>query len=527
MCAAGLLIAVELVALARQAQPVTAVSDTAVIESYTAYASRGAQLVGPYSRYGWHHPGPLYFYLLAPFYWLSGSLTTGLNAGALAINLASVLVLAWVVVRAGGGVLAIVTMAMVAVYAWRVAPILASPWNPHVIVLPTMALIVVSAAIVSGWAELLPLVAVMATFVGQTHVGVLPCVLVVSAIASSAVLAAAIAEGDPGRRRRLIRILGVTLGVLVVLWSVPIWEQLSRRPGNFTRLWQFFAARDGASQPFRSAYAAWTDMLAGIARPDLRLAEGSPFRRSRIPWAEGWAGAQVALLAVTAILAARAGRRFGAALAALIVVAAMTALWSVTRIEDAIVDHEVFWMSGFGVLGTAVLLDAVMAAGGERRGRASPRVTATLCGLAVCLVGVVGVVQLRLVTNRTFSPRPQQAAAAALAEALKQRQRVSAGRPLVRIEQDVWPVAAGVLLNLQKSGVPFAVEDDWLPMFSDIAAATGRETEVIEIAGRERHFLLTSDGRAVTLAEAGPFYAVLLARNRTRGWGLGRRVARN
>ena len=119
MCAAGLLIAVELVALARQAQPVTAVSDTAVIESYTVYASRGAQLVGPYSRYGWHHPGPLYFYLLAPFYRLSGSLTTGLNAGALAINLASVLVLAWVVVRAGGGVLAIVTMAMVAVYAWR------------------------------------------------------------------------------------------------------------------------------------------------------------------------------------------------------------------------------------------------------------------------------------------------------------------------------------------------------------------------------------------------------------------------
>jgi len=80
----------------------------------------------------------------------------------------------------------------------------------------------------------------------------------------------------------------------------------------------------------------------------------------------------------------------------------------------------------------------------------------------------------------------------------------------VRIEQDVWPVAAGVLLNLQKSGVPFAVEDGWLPMFSDLAAATGRETEVVEITGRERHFLLTSDGGAVTLAQSGPFYAVLL-----------------
>ena len=197
-------------ALSRQAQPVTPVSDTAVIESYTAYASRGAQLVGPYSRYGWHHPGPLYFYVLAPFYALSGSLTTGLNAGALAVNLASVLVLAWVVVRAGGGVLAIVTMAMVALYAWRVAPILASPWNPHVIVLPTMALIVASAAILSGWAGLLPLAAVIATFVGQTHVGVLPSVLVVSAIASSVVLMAAVSERDPDKRRRLVRILAVT-----------------------------------------------------------------------------------------------------------------------------------------------------------------------------------------------------------------------------------------------------------------------------------------------------------------------------
>ena len=511
MCAAGLLIGVELVALARQAQPVTAVSDTAVIESYTAYASQRAQLVGPYSRYGWHHPGPLYFYVLAPFYSLSGSLTTGLNAGALAINLASVLVLAWVVARGGGGgVLAIVTMAMVAVYAWRLAPMLASPWNPHVIVLPTMTLIVVSAAILSGWVELLPLVAVIATFAGQTHVGVLPSVLVISAIASGVVATAAFSEHDPGRRRDLIRILCVTLGVLVVLWSVPIWEQLSGRPGNVTKLWQFFATRDGASQPFRIAYAAWTDMLAGIARPDLRLAEGAPFRRSRIPWAEGWAGAQVVLLAVTAILAARAGRRFGASLGALIVVGAITALWSATRIGDAIIDHEVFWMSGLGVLGTAVLLDAAMAAGGERRGRASPRVTAALCGLAVCLVAVIGVGQLRLLVDRTFSPRPQQAAAAALAAALKQRLTSEAGRPLVRIEQDVWPVAAGVLLDLQKSGVPFAVEDDWLPMFSDIAAATGRETQVIEITGRERHFLLTSDGRGVTLGEAAPFYAVLV-----------------
>jgi hypothetical protein len=510
MIAAGIVLVTGLLALARQAQPVTPVSDTAVIESYTAYASRGALLVGPYSRYGWHHPGPLFFYLLAPFYALSGTLTIGLNTGALVINLASIVVLALVMVRAAGGVLAIVTSAMAALYAWRLAPILTSPWNPHVIVLPMMTLIVVSAAILAGWHGLLPLAGAIASFVAQTHLGVLPSVLVVSTMALGAVVLAAVSEPDPAGRRRLIRVIAVTFGVLIVLWGAPIWEQLSRTPGNVTRLWRFFAAGHGASQPFATAYAAWTDMLAGMARPDLRLAEGAPFRRSRIPWAEGWAGAQVVLLAITAMVAARGGRRFGAALPALLVVASLTALWSVTRIEDAIVDHEVFWISGFGVLGTAVLLDAAMAAGGQRRGRASLRATTIACGLAVCLVAAIGVFQLRLLTNQTFSPRPQQVAAATLAEALKQRIPSGPGRPLVRIEQGAWPVAAGVLLNLQKSGVEFSVEDDWLPMFTEAAAMTGRETEVLEIAGRERHYLLTSDGRAVTLGEAGPFYALRL-----------------
>src|ERR1043166_6073345 len=46
--------------------------DMAVLEIGTLHASTGAQLLGPYSRFHWNHPGPLYFYLLVPFYVLSG-----------------------------------------------------------------------------------------------------------------------------------------------------------------------------------------------------------------------------------------------------------------------------------------------------------------------------------------------------------------------------------------------------------------------------------------------------------------------
>jgi len=45
--------------------------DLAVAELYTLRASRGQQLVGSYSRFRFHHPGPAQFYFLAPFYaWL-------------------------------------------------------------------------------------------------------------------------------------------------------------------------------------------------------------------------------------------------------------------------------------------------------------------------------------------------------------------------------------------------------------------------------------------------------------------------
>ncbi len=39
-----------------------------MIELYTIHATHAAQFLGPYSQYGWHHPGPMLFYLLAPFY---------------------------------------------------------------------------------------------------------------------------------------------------------------------------------------------------------------------------------------------------------------------------------------------------------------------------------------------------------------------------------------------------------------------------------------------------------------------------
>jgi hypothetical protein len=75
--------------LARRAQPAFPLADIAVLEIYTREALTGRLLVGPYSRMGWHHPGPLYFYLAAPIYALGAAKTAALSAAAFVLSLTS------------------------------------------------------------------------------------------------------------------------------------------------------------------------------------------------------------------------------------------------------------------------------------------------------------------------------------------------------------------------------------------------------------------------------------------------------
>jgi hypothetical protein len=82
---------------------------------------------------------------------------------------------------------------------------------------------------------------------------------------------------------------------------------------------------------------------------------------------------------------------------------------------------------------------------------------------------------LSAVTKRTFDPDPARRAAAVIGDALERRVRATGVRPLIQIDQDEWPVAAGALLHLQRSRLAFAVEDDWLVMFTERARSTGAE----------------------------------------------------
>jgi hypothetical protein len=477
VCAAGL------IALARHAPPFREVSDGAILEIYTLEALKGRLLVGPYSRFGWHHPGPLYFYLQAPWYWLSGLHTAGLQAGALAINLTAIALTAWTVVSCGSVAAAIGVSISIAWFALRAGDMLVSAWNPHVIVLPLVAFIVVAAGLAAdGVRTRLGWLLIVGSFLVQTHVAMAPIVAVVGASAVAF-------------QWRSLRREWLAAGCLaLVLWMPPLVEQLTNRPGNLARLGMFFTSGSEGQRPWTAA-AAWASALTSAGRADFVVASGRDF----VP-AGGWVirPAILELMAVGLVAFFAKGRdRFTTWLASLCAIATGVAFVAATRIHDHIVDHEVFWISALGALNAGVIagglldrrLDATGAA--HRDGWPSRRIAIGVCGLGWAVAAVVGLQGMRGVLNRARTVDDH--AVDVLTEQIERYvQTGHLERPLFHIEHAVWPIAAGALLQIDKARMSFAVDDRWTPMFGEWLSARGNEDGEATITGSSlRPLLLT------------------------------------
>ena len=480
--------------------------DAAVIESYTLQAGEGHLLVGPYSRFQWHHPGPIYFYALSPFYAAGGHRTAGLNAAAVAINLTMLAASVAIAAASGGPILAAAIASASALYVFRAPDLLTSAWNPHIVALPLLATALLCAAAAAGRVWLLPLAALVASFVAQTDIGVLPAAVLLGVASFGAMSSAAFR--DRALRARYAAVTCATVAVAAVAWSLPLVEQATHSPGNLAALWTFFAGgRDGALQPLRAAFPAWSVMLSGLVRPDFYLAHGWVLRRSRPGWAEAWAVAQMVLLLCSAGLSIRAGRRFQLYLSAFLFAASFLALWSVTRIAGDIMDHEIFWISALGVLNTAVAADAIVSALWPR-GAMSSRAAGVACVLLLAAPAAAGLARLISISSESRTPSIETSAIEGVAQDVQAYlHHEGIERPLVAIDQGSWGLAAGVLLQLQKAGVAYAVDDDWLPMFTESARATGHERVALSISGAAHHVMLGGQPGTAAVAERDPVFA--------------------
>jgi hypothetical protein len=420
---------------------------------------------------------------------MSGHRSAGLSAGALAINLSALGILVWVCVRAAPpGLLATAISGVSTLFAIRAAEMLASQWNPHVLVLPVMAVVVVAAAVAAGHKRLLPVLAALASFVVQTHLGLGPAVVAVSAAATAMLALRAYRLRASGPARQLWPVLSGTLGLLLLLWLLPIAQELSEPEGNLSRLWTFFGAGTQPGQVWRTSFRTWSDMISALIRSDIDVGWGNRYRPNPGPWSQFWALAETVCVALIAVKAALDRDAFRGSLAAMVLIASGVGLWSITRVDDDVYDHLVFWLAGIGALHLGLIADALVRLVPPARRALPATATAAACALLFGIAAAAGFQQLRVVVSRSFRPLPEPLSVRRLADAIVPAFETNRVKdPLVSIDQPVWGVAAGVLLQLQKRHLPFTVDEGWWFMFGPPARPPSDrlDTDVLLFAGPE------------------------------------------
>lgn len=464
------------------------VGDSAMLELYTRHAATGVWALGPYSQFGWNHPGPLYFYLLAPLYLLSGEKTIALHAGAFAINLVSLCVIVFALLRYAAPGIACAAAAAMGLYLYRL-PLIASFWNPHIVILPAAAFLVLCALVAARHGGALPAVVLVGSFLVQTHVSLAPYVLL---LASAALAAAAWWPAPAQTHERSLRPwIHASAWLLLLLWLLPIVEQVSNSPGNLTRMLQFFGS-PSPGQELRTVLVVWGDTVCALFQKHLELPAGLPLTipadSTALPIA--CAILQLLLLAVACLDAQQRRRPFDAALAAAGILASLTVLWSLTQVKSLVGDYMVFWLSSIGTLNWAVIAgSALTRVGGVRLRTLYEWAAVSASALVVWAFVDLGSVELRRARRHGLVPARDSARLVKLvSEAiLEDMRRHQVQRPLFHMTTRDWGEAAGVLLQVYKRGNLPAVDASLVSFFGEPLAPNGQEDRIVVLADAAMH----------------------------------------
>jgi hypothetical protein len=308
-------------------------------------------LLGPYSRFGWFHPGPLLYYVLWLPYRLTGSTSVSLVIAALTVNAVAVTGIALIAKRRGGLTLLLVTLLLLGLLERSLgAQFPRDVWNPSITVLPLALLVFLAWTASAGDVWAVPIAAGVATFLVQTHVsyGLLVGTLVLGALVGLVVTERRRHPASARRRRTYVWGAVITAGVLAVLWLPVVVQQLFRDPGNLGQLYHFF--RDhGREQSYGDALHVMGQQLS-LAPEWLRGSHPVNVFTGAIDLSGG-APVPIAFVALVAATVVAWWRdKIAWRLDALVLATCLAGFVAVTRIVGEIFPYLVRWSWTLGML---------------------------------------------------------------------------------------------------------------------------------------------------------------------------------
>jgi hypothetical protein len=243
VCATAVAVLPMLVAAIRAIREKTVLlGDSAIVDQMVRSVwSWNPPLLGFYSRAGFYYPGPLAYYLTAPFTFVARGDAWGTVVGYAVLQAAAVVAAAWLMWRHGGhvapvlAVLAADSLTYLGLRHW--AP-LTSPWNPY-LALPFFVLLLVQAWVVAGGnLRHIPWALLTASFVVQANIGY---GLIVVAIVVWFVVRAARDSKTTGRLSEYWSAIRMGAVVSAIVWMPAVLDALRGSGGNLKSIFDFFA----------------------------------------------------------------------------------------------------------------------------------------------------------------------------------------------------------------------------------------------------------------------------------------------
>ena len=449
--------------------------DDALTELAVWHSLHDVQLTGICSHNCFRNPGPMYFYLLAPLYWLSGYSRASFPVSVGLINLVSLVGVLLVISRSAGR-MALLGAAVLLTFYVRFLTLgsLVSSWPADVQTLPVLLAVVLFAAVAAGRRNCLPAAILAASLPLQTNVAYIPSLTVVAALALLLVFVPGLRrwaqiDGPISGSRR--RVLVASLAALALLWALPVVRELTQTGSDMAQVVDFFT-RNNANRTWSEALFVLAGQLAAFPRFCL-----TGHRNPALACGPAWvvvlaAVAQGILLAVAYGLARRMKRGFDAVLSLLCIALLTTFAVSIHRIVGPIVPHMVHWMTIASVLLLFVVVETCAAALATRL---SPQTVARWRPVvAALLLALLAVGFSMNVRDATREPARRMAEEFddntpirdLVTAARKVLQRDGVDSCLVRIvDDDTWTVAADLVVRLTKAGFHPAVDARWVLMF--------------------------------------------------------------
>ena len=452
--------------------------DWAVLAMRVADVGHSTPLLGPYSRFGWNHPGPLLYWLLAIPYNLLGGRSVDLLAGSglFACGVTgAVLAIAW---RRGRLPLVALSSVALAVLVHSMGPsMLRDPWNPYITLLPLVLLVFLAWSGAEGDRWAWPALLLTGSFLVQSHVGYTVTVLAVGAVAWALAWQrrGTVPLMPPDRRRR--RLLTGTLVVIGMACWLPVLVDQFAGSGNLGAIGSYFISGSDSPAGLGTALGQAARHLAAPDAPWLGAIEPAGLDGA-LP---GSSALDLALPVLAFGLAALGAWRMrcGSALRFQLLVGVLTlaGIIATSRITGPLFGYLVRWWWIIACLWWLSIVWSLWSA--ASRFVQIPNALRRFGPVALGLVCLVATIQTGRNTTSLISAAtaPGPSATAILGHLLPtiETELAGSGPVIVQSTGSVWgSYADAIRLDLERHGVKVAIEDSESYRFGDHRSTEAR-----------------------------------------------------